>query len=184
MHDDYLFSGSTNYWYCERIKKYWFRSTPELDTEIRDKFETLWETAATGALNHWLESAEGALALVIILDQLPLNMFRNQAKSFQTEQLAVQMTRRAIDRGLDSQLLKNKLAFLYMPLMHSENLADQELSVHLFEQAGLDANCRFARHHKDIIRQFGRFPHRNSILKRESTQQELDYLNSKHAFKG
>lgn len=173
-----------DYWYCERIKKHWFRSTPELDTEIRDKFETLWETAAAGALNHWLETAEGALALVIILDQFPLNMFRNQAKSFQTEQLAVQITRQAIDKGLDSQLPQNKLAFLYMPLMHSENLADQDLSVHLFEQTGLDANSRFARHHRDIIQQFGRFPHRNSILKRQSTQQELDYLSSKHAFKG
>lgn len=173
-----------DYWYSERIKKCWFHSTPELDAEIRDMFETLWETAAAGELNHWAESAEGALALVIILDQLPLNMFRNRIKSFQTEQLAIQIAHQVIDNGLDSQLAKNRLAFLYIPLMHSENLADQELSVHLFEQAGLDDNSRFARHHRDIIRQFGRFPHRNSILNRQSTQQELDYLNSKHAFKG
>ncbi|MCU7938532.1 MAG: DUF924 domain-containing protein [gamma proteobacterium symbiont of Bathyaustriella thionipta] len=173
-----------DFWYGERIKKHWFQSTPELDNEIRDKFEALWVTAAAGALNHWAETAEGALALVIILDQFPLNMFRNQAKSFQTEQLAVQVSRQAIDKGLDAKLAKNRLSFLYMPLMHSENLDDQALCVHLFEQAELDANIRFSRHHRDIIQQFGRFPHRNRILKRQSTQQELDYLNSKHAFKG
>lgn len=173
-----------DYWYSERIKKHWFRSTPALDTEIRDKFELLWEKAASGALNSWAGTAEGALALVIILDQLPLNMFRNQAKSFQTEQLAVQITRRAIAMQLDNQLAKDRLSFLYMPLMHSENSADQALSVQLFEQAGLAANIRFARHHRDIIWKFARFPHRNRILNRKSTQLELDYLNSKHAFKG
>ncbi|MCK5649648.1 MAG: DUF924 domain-containing protein [Gammaproteobacteria bacterium] len=173
-----------DYWYSERIKKHWFRSTPELDTEIRDKFESLWESAASGALNHWAETADGALALVIILDQFPLNMFRNQAKSFQTEQLAVQIARQVIAMKLDNQLAKDRLSFLYMPLMHSENSADQAFSVHLFEQVELNANSRFARHHRDIIKEFGRFPHRNRILKRQSTPQELDYLNSKHAFKG
>lgn len=173
-----------DYWYSERIKKHWFRSTPELDTEIRDKFESLWESAASGDLNHWAETAQGTLALVIILDQLPLNMFRNQAKSFHTEQLAVQITRQALDRKLDTQLPQNRLSFLYMPLMHSENSADQNLSVQLFEQAELESNSRFARHHREIIRQFGRFPHRNTILNRQSTPQELVYLNSKHAFKG
>lgn len=173
-----------DYWYSERLKKHWFNSTPELDKEITNKFESLWETAASGALNHWADSAEGALALVIVLDQLPLNMFRNQSKSFQTEQLAVSITRQTVERTLDRELAKDRLAFLYMPLMHSESLPDQELSVQLFEQAELHANSRFARHHRDIVRQFGRFPHRNSILQRTSTAQELAYLNSKQAFKG
>lgn len=172
------------YWYSEPLKKHWFASTPALDKEIRDKFEDLWQKAASGALNHWTETAEGALALVIILDQFPLNMFRNHAKSFQTEQLAVAIARQAIDNKLDPRLAKERLPFLYMPLMHSENLADQDLSVRLYELAGLESNLRFARHHREIIRQFGRFPHRNSILNRHSTIQEREYLNSKHAFKG
>lgn len=173
-----------DYWYSERIKKHWFRSTPELDAEMRGKFEALWEMAAKGELNHWAETADGALALVIVLDQLPLNMFRNQAKSFQTEQDSVVIARSAIDKKLDQALSKDRLSFLYMPLMHSENLADQALSVHLFEKAKLDNNVRFAMHHQGIIQTFGRFPHRNAILNRQSTPQELDYLNSKQAFKG
>ena len=173
-----------SYWYSERMKKYWFRSTPEIDTEIRDKFEALWEKSAKGELDHWAETAEGALALVIILDQFPLNMFRNQSKSFQTEQMSVQVARRAIEKKLDTQLPKNQIAFLYMPLMHSENLKDQNISVRLFEQTGLDDNTRFAKHHRGIIQQFGRFPHRNSILNRKSTSEELEYLSSKQAFKG
>ena len=173
-----------DYWYSERIKKHWFRSTPELDSEMRDKFEVLWEIAAKGELNHWAETADGALALVIVLDQLPLNMFRNQVKSFQTEQASVSITRAAIAKQLDKLIVKERLPFLYMPLMHSENLADQALSVELFTQAELEKNIRFAKHHQSIIQQFGRFPHRNIILNRQSTQQELDYLNSKQAFKG
>ena len=172
------------FWYSERIKKHWFAATPALDTEIRDKYEGLWEQTASGANNHWSETADGALALAIILDQLPLNMFRNQARSFQTEQLAVHMVRRSIEKKLDTQLSKEHLPFLYMPLMHSENMADQDLSVHLYERAGLASNARFARHHREIIRQYGRFPHRNRILNRQSTRLERDYLNSKQAFKG
>ncbi len=173
-----------DYWYSERIKKHWFRSTPELDSEMRDKFEVLWEIAAKGGLNHWAETADGALALVIVLDQLPLNMFRNQVKSFQTEQASVSITRAAIAKQLDKLIVKERLPFLFMPLMHSENFADQALSVELFTQAELEKNIRFAKHHQSIIQQFGRFPHRNIILNRQSTQQELDYLNSKQAFKG
>lgn len=172
------------YWYSDRIKKHWFASTTELDNEIRVNYESLWEAAASGALDDWSDTAEGALALVIILDQFPLHMFRNQVKSYQTEQRAVHITRLAIEKKLDSQLAKDQLPFLYMPLMHSENLADQEASVSLYKKAKLESNARFARHHRDLIRQYGRFPHRNRILNRHSTQQELDYLSSKQAFKG
>lgn len=173
-----------DYWYSERVKKMWFAATPELDAEIRQRFESLWESATKGELDYWAESPEGIVALIILLDQLPLNMFRNEAKSFQTEQMAVRLVKQAIARQWDAQLPKQRLAFLYMPLMHSENLADQELSVELFERAGLQSNLRFAKHHREIIRQFGRFPHRNRILKRHSSSQELAYLNSKQAFKG
>jgi len=173
-----------DYWYSERVSKMWFAATPELDAEIKQRFESLWEQAAAGELSQWAESAEGTLALVILLDQLPLNMFRNEAKSFQTEQLAVRLAKQAIARQWDTQLTKDRLAFLYMPLMHSEDLADQELSVSLFERAGLESNLRFAKHHRQLIRQYGRFPHRNRILKRQSTSRERDYLSSKQAFKG
>jgi len=172
------------FWYAEGMSKVWFNATPELDDIIRTRFEILWEQASRAELRAWCDSADGCLALVIVLDQFPLNMFRGQAKSFSTEQQAVVVTKQAIAQGFDRQIDKTRLAFLYMPLMHSENLQDQDLSVQLFEAAGLQDNLRFAQHHRDIVRRFGRFPHRNAILGRPSTPAELVYLNSKEAFRG
>ena len=172
------------YWYSEKIKKHWFNSTDELDKEIKENYEATWKAAIRGELNSWKESAEGCLALAIIFDQFPLNMFRGEVESFSTETMAIKVSKLAIEKGFDEKIDKDKIAFLYMPLMHSENLEDQNLSVSLFEKAGLDENAKFANHHRDIVKQFGRFPHRNEILQRESTQSEIDYLNSDKAFKG
>jgi uncharacterized protein (DUF924 family) len=112
-------------------------------------------------------NAGRALALVIVLDQLPLNMFRGSPAAFSSEQSAVALARRAVARGFDKGLAKDRLLFLYMPFMHSENPADQDLSVALFRDAGMDSH--WAEHHRDIVRRFGRFPHRNAILGRRST---------------
>lgn len=172
------------FWYSDEIKKGWFNATPALDFKIREQFEITWELATTGQFDHWKETPEGCLALIILLDQLPLNMYRNQAKSFQTEQQAVAVSKHAIQQHFDKRLETSQLTFLYMPLMHSENKNDQTLSIEKFEQKGLENNLRFARHHQGIIQQYGRFPHRNTILGRESTDEEIKYLNSKQAFKG
>jgi len=172
------------FWFADGMERRWFRSTPELDEQIRTRFEKLWHQAANAELDYWSLSPEGALALVIVLDQLPLNMFRGQSAAFATEAKAIQVTLDAIAAGLDQQLEGNRQAFLYMPLMHSEHLDHQETAVRLFESAGLEANARFARHHRDLIRRFGRFPHRNAILGRPSTPDELDYLASGDAFNG
>lgn len=173
-----------DYWYSERMQKHWFASTPAIDQEIRDRYQALWAQAAAGALDHWQDSPEGALALIIVLDQFPLNMFRNQPESFRTEQQAVAVAKVAIDRGYDAQLPKERLAFLFMPLMHSENLADQDLSVAMFAKYDLTGNLRFAEHHREIVRTYGRFPHRNAILGRASRPEEEAYLRSEGAFKG
>jgi len=172
------------YWYSDRIKNQWFSSTPELDKEILDKYGALWEAASEGELDGWANDPETSLALVIVLDQFPLNMFRGQAKSFNSERKAVETALDAINKNFDKRIEKDKLAFLYLPLMHSENLAEQDLSVKLFKESNLDANIRFAEHHREIVRQFGRFPHRNKILGRQSTEAEIKYLASKSAFKG
>ena len=111
-------------------------------------------------------------------------MFRQQARSFATENKARQVADLATDKGLDQSLSAEQKAFLYLPFMHSENLADQDKSVELFEKAGLTENLRYAKHHRELIQRFGRFPHRNRILGRESTAEEEDYLNSKEAFLG
>ena len=173
-----------DYWYSPRLAKHWFASTPALDDEIRQRYEGLWQRAANGELDVWNDTPDGALALVIVLDQLPLNMFRGKPQAFATEQRAVAVARQAVARGDDQRLPRERLQFLYMPLMHSENLADQDQSVALFERAGLSENLRFAEHHRNIVRRFGRFPHRNAILGRASTAEELAWLASPEAFKG
>lgn len=173
-----------NYWYSDRIRKHWFASTPELDQEIKTKYEPIWQQAAGGKLEEWNNTPDGCLALVIVLDQFPLNMFRGTAKSFQTESKAIEVTISAINSGFEKKLDKDKLSFLFMPLMHSEEIEHQDLSVKLFGEYDLGNNLRFAQHHRDIIKRFGRFPHRNNILMRKNTREETEYLNSKHAFKG
>lgn len=172
------------FWFLQRVKQQWFKSTPALDNEIRDKYSLLWKQAAAGELDAWTNSAAGCLSLAIVLDQFPLNMFRGQAKSFSTEKKAIKITKAAISKGLDKDLTKQQKAFLYMPLMHSENLSDQNQAVTLFARAGLESNQRFAEHHQSLIQRFGRFPHRNMALGRESSEKEITYLKSKQAFLG
>ena len=173
-----------DFWFSEPMNKHWFSSTSEIDQEITSKYETIWEQASAGKLDHWKGSAEGCLALCIILDQLPLNMFRNTPKSFSTEQQAVEISKHAIAQGLDNEIGDEQISFLYMPLMHSENLDDQDLSVKKFAERGLENNLRFAEHHRSLVKKYGRFPHRNKILGRKSSQAEVEYLKSDKAFTG
>jgi len=173
-----------DFWFAESTKKLWFNSTIELDDDIRLQYQGLWKQASEGQLESWQNTPLGALALVIILDQFPLNMFRGTAKSFPTESHAIVISRAEISNNFDKQLSAIQLPFLYMSLMHSENLEGQSYAVHLFEQAKLDDNIRFAKHHRSIIERYRRFPHRNEILARTSTAEELEYLSSPQAFKG
>ncbi|TCK17650.1 uncharacterized protein (DUF924 family) [Thiogranum longum] len=173
-----------DYWYSDQVRSQWFSSTPELDAEIRSKYETVWERAVEGELDGWKKDALGSLALVLIFDQFPLNMFRGEAKSFKTEGDAIEVARASINNGFVPQLNDEQLSFLFMPFMHSEKIEDQDLAVKLFRENELEGNLEFAKHHRDIIRKFGRFPHRNRILGRESTVKELEYLGSKGSFNG
>lgn len=173
-----------NFWFSERVKPLWFNSTPEFDAELRTEFLAVYYAAFNEKLDDWKQSAEGCEALVVILDQFPLNMFRGLAESFHGEAKAIEIAKYAIDQKYDEELTREQKAFLYMPLMHSENLGDQDLSVKLFDKAGLTDNLRFAKHHRDIVRRFGRFPHRNQVLNRQSTEAELEYLASDEAFHG
>ena len=173
-----------SFWFSEPVKKLWFNSTAEFDQQLIDKYLQMLEQAEKGELEHWRDDPFGALALVIILDQFPLNMFRGQPRSFATEEQARQTAGYAIDKGLDNQLSAIQKAFLYLPFMHSENIADQDKSVSLFENAGLVENLKYAKHHRSIVERFGRFPHRNDILGRQNTADEIRYLNSKEAFLG
>ncbi|WP_455196917.1 DUF924 family protein [Kaarinaea lacus] len=173
-----------DFWFSEKVKPLWFNSTPDFDAQLKERYADIYRAALNGQLSKWQQTADGCVALVVILDQFPLNMYRGLPESFAGEALARDITRKAVSKGFDKQIPDEQKAFLYMPLMHSENIVDQDLSVQLFEAAGLTENLRFANHHRDIVQRFGRFPHRNKILGRTSTQAELDYLTSKDAFHG
>jgi len=172
------------FWFSGRVQPLWFHSTTEFDAELAERFLPTWQAARQRALSDWEDTADGALALVIVLDQFPLNMFRGRPEGYSTEAAAREVAGRAIARGFDASLDDAQKAFLYMPYMHSETLADQDRSVTLFREAGLTENLKFAEHHRDLVQRFGRFPHRNAILGRESTPQELAYLASDEAFHG
>jgi uncharacterized protein (DUF924 family) len=173
-----------DFWFSEAVTERWFRSTPQFDEELRQRYEALVQKALAGELKHWRENPQGALALVILLDQLPLNIYRGQSQSFVGEAMAREVAAWAIDRGWDKQLTDKQKAFLYIPFMHSEDPDDQARSVALYRDAGLNDNLRWAEHHRRIVQRFGRFPHRNAILGRSSTQDELEWLASDEAFHG
>ena len=173
-----------DFWFSDEVSKLWYRSTPKFDQLLTDRFEETWQQASRGELDQWMDTAIGCLALVILLDQFPLNMYRNSALSFSTEAKSREVVRIAIDRGFDKTLPAEQRSFMYMPFMHSESLEDQDLALQLFDQPGLEGNARFSHHHRAIVEKFGRFPHRNEALGRDSSAAEIEYLNSKQAFTG
>lgn len=172
------------FWFAPGVQPLWFAATLDFDEQLRARLLETYRAAAAGQLTDWEATPEGALALVIVLDQFPLNLFRGQPESFATEAAARAVADRAIGQGFDQALPPIQRQFLYLPFMHSEALADQECSVWLYQQPGLEENLRFARHHHDLIQRFGRFPHRNAILGRASTADKLAYLTSPEAFHG
>lgn len=153
----------------------WFRKDEAFDAQFRERFLALHERAAAGELDHWAAHAQGALALLILLDQFPRNAFRGSARMYASDTQAQRIARSAAARGLDMQVPLALRNFMYLPLMHAENAADHELSVAKTAPLGGEPH-RFALHHRDIIGRFGRFPHRNALLGRGSTAEELEFL--------
>ncbi len=156
----------------------WYERDDTFDADVSGRFLELWRKAATGGLSSWETTDEGALALVIILDQFPRNMFRGDSRTYSSDALAREVASRAIARGADIRVEPALLEFLYLPFMHSEHLADQLRCVELFGKTGQTDNLKYAEDHADIIRRFGRFPHRNRILGRETTPEEQAFLDS------
>lgn len=155
----------------------WFTKDADFDRQIRERFFDTYEAAAAGKLSGWEQSAQGALALLILLDQFPRNMFRGDARAFATDPLARAITAGAIIRGFDSQVPKGLRGFFYVPFEHSEDLADQERCIALNKAIGDADNLKWAEIHADIIRRFGRFPHRNAALGRTTTPEEQTFLD-------
>ncbi|MDI3469161.1 MAG: putative transmembrane protein [Pseudolabrys sp.] len=155
----------------------WFKKDTAFDETIKQRFLATYEAAATGRLGDWESTAEGALALLILLDQFPRNMFRNSARAFATDPLARAVTAGALVKGFDSAF-PDLRSFFYLPFEHSEDMADQERAVALYKAAGDAGNLKWAEIHADIIRRFGRFPHRNAVLGRTTTPEEQAFLDS------
>lgn len=154
----------------------WFAKNEAFDADFKSRFEAAHHAAATGALDHWAADAEGALALLVLLDQLPRNAWRNSGHMFATDGKALAIARAAVDAGLEQKVEAALHPFFYLPFMHSEVLADQERSVRLCGK--LDGNTlRYAELHRDIIARFGRFPHRNKALGRDTTPEEQKFLD-------
>ena len=174
--DDDLIREILDFWFSDEVRPLWFNSTPEFDELLRSRYEDVWGLARANSYDHWEQEPEAALALVIILDQFPLNMFRDDARQYSTEAHARRIAKSAIEQGFDQQLTRQQKAFLYLPFMHSESIEDQNTSVALYEKAGLEDNLRYAIHHREVIKRFGRFPHRNEVLGRDSSEEELEYL--------
>lgn len=157
-------------------REVWFKSDETFDAEISERFETALGQAAAGAHDGLAETADGALALTILLDQFPRNIYRGTPRAFAFDPRALAVARQALEAGHDQAVAPFQRTFLYLPFEHSESLADQERSVALFTTLGIENGIDYAIRHRDIIVRFGRFPHRNAILGRESTPEELSFL--------
>ena len=155
----------------------WYERDDAFDAELRRRFLALWQKASAGDLSSWEASDDGALALVIVLDQFPRNMFRGDARTYASDALAREVAHRAIERGVDARIDPDLRQFLYLPFNHSEHLSDQLRCIELTRAAGNAENLKWAEHHADIVRRFGRFPHRNRLLGRDSTPEEKAFLD-------
>lgn len=156
----------------------WYKKDDGFDRTIRDNFLATYEAAAEGRLSPWQNEPASALALVILLDQFPRNMFRGSPRAFAADPLARDVADSAIARGFDKAVDKTLRAFFYLPFMHSERIEDQEYCVELCRALGDEDNLKYAEIHAEIIRRFGRFPHRNPVLGRETTPEEQAFLES------
>lgn len=170
-------SDSPNY---GKPKKEWFTKDAAFDEEVRSRFFSDYELAVSGKLDSWQKSPESCLALIILLDQFPRNLFRGKPEAFATDSKALTAAQYAVDNKFDSTFLPVQRWFIYLPFEHSENLEDQRKAVELFHQLSGDADSKspidYAIRHLEIIEKFGRFPHRNQILGRETTPEEAEFI--------
>ena len=162
-----------DFWFADDVRPKWFKSTPDFDALIRERFGALYDSAMAGELDVWAQEPRPALARIIVLDQFSRNLFRNDARAYAGDGLAISAAHDAVDREFDAHLLPEERHFLYMPFMHSEVLADQDRGLSLFATLDDAETLNSARYHRDIVARFGRFPHRNAVLGRADTSEEL-----------
>jgi len=167
-----------DFWFNEIDRKSWFSKDKLFDQHLLDHFGPLHQAAAKGELYSWRVDVRGRLAEIIVLDQFSRNIYRDNSLAFASDALALCLAQESVDQKLDQDLNPTEQAFLYMPYMHSESSLIHEEAMRLFSTPGLEDNYRFEKRHKDVIDQFGRYPHRNEILGRKSTPEELGFLST------
>jgi len=165
------------FWFEELDPKQWFNSTEELDQKIYRRFGELHDAAAKGELESWRVTPEGSLAEIILLDQFSRNIYRGKPDAFANDLAALVLAQEAIRKGFHSKLETFKRSFIYMPFMHSESIIIHKKALRLFNEPGLEDNFDYEIKHKNIIERFGRYPHRNKILGRDSTAEEIEFLS-------
>ena len=164
------------FWFDELTPRDWFNGGEAVDQLIKERFSEVHQAAVQGELESWRESALGRLAEIIVLDQFSRNIGRETPQAFSADPMALVLAQEAVAGGYDHQLNEQQKSFLYMPYMHSESLVIHEKAVELFSQTGLEHNLDFEIKHKVIIEKFGRYPHRNQVLGRSSSQEEIAFL--------
>ena len=164
------------FWFDDLSPDDWFKSDEAVDGHIRERFQELHETLREQVPETWRNSARGCLAAVIVLDQFSRNMYRGASRAFASDGAALSLAKEALVRGFDRELSMDERKFLYMPFEHSENPAEQERSIELFGTLESELDLDYARRHKEIIDRFGRFPHRNAVLGRISTPEEIEFI--------
>ncbi|WP_418316876.1 DUF924 family protein [Piscinibacter sakaiensis] len=165
-----------HFWFDELAPAQWWKKDDAVDRQIVERFAPLQRRAAACELFGWRASPRGRLAEVIVLDQFSRNMFRGQPQAFASDPLALALAQTAVEAGADGELDEAERSFLYMPFMHSESAAIHAIGLGLFETLGRADNLDSARRHREIIERFGRYPHRNAILGRPSTPEEIEFL--------
>ena len=168
------------FWFEELKPEDWFKKSEALDQEMRERFEELYWKASRGELFHWRATAEGRLAEILLLDQIPRNIFRGTAQAFATDSLALVLAQEGLTQAQELPVVQR--GFFYMPFMHSESLTIHEEALRLFDQPGLEKRLKYEKMHMDILQQFGRYQHRNAILGRPSTKEEDEYLKEHSGF--
>lgn len=167
-----------SFWFEDLKPEQWWKKDPDLDLEIKKKFGAVHREATLCELDGWRSSPRGRLAEVIVLDQFSRNIYRDDPRAFAWDSMALVLSQEAIRKGSDEELSSPKKSFLYMPFMHSESKTIHRQAVELYQQPGLEFNLEFELKHKEIIDRFDRYPHRNVVLGRESTPEEIEFLKT------
>jgi len=165
-----------DFWFSPETQPNWFAKNDQFDQSLKEKFGDILEQASKAELWSWRKNADGRLAEILVLDQFSRNIFRDTPRAFTQDSLALTLAQEAISQDLDKQLSPEQRSFLYMPFMHSESKLIHEFALKLFQRLGNPENLEYEIKHKIIIDRFGRYPHRNQILGRESTEEELSFL--------